>query len=76
MTYQEIDAYLTGDEVSEQAREVIETAYRQTAHKRRAPPGAVTRMRSRSSRSGRRTVAEGRLRGITHLGAIAAALDW
>jgi NAD+ synthase len=37
VTYQEVDAYLTGAEVSEQAREVIETAYRLTAHKRLLP---------------------------------------
>jgi NAD+ synthase len=39
VTYREIDAYLTGDDVGAQAREVIERAYRQTAHKRRMPPG-------------------------------------
>jgi NAD+ synthase len=38
VTYQEIDAYLTGSEVSDHAREVIETAYRKTAHKRELPP--------------------------------------
>jgi NAD+ synthase len=38
VTYQEIDAYLVGDQVSEQARDVIETAYRLTAHKRQLPP--------------------------------------
>jgi NAD+ synthase len=39
VTYQEIDAYLTGEEVSERVREVIETAYRLTAHKRLLPAG-------------------------------------
>ncbi|MCR1785278.1 ammonia-dependent NAD(+) synthetase [Nocardioides carbamazepini] len=39
VTYAEIDAYLVGREVSEQARGVIESAYRRTAHKRRLPPG-------------------------------------
>lgn len=39
VTYQEIDAYLIGEEVSEQAKDVIETAYRRTAHKRQLPPG-------------------------------------
>ncbi|KAA1427777.1 ammonia-dependent NAD(+) synthetase [Nocardioides antri] len=39
VTYQEIDAYLLGEEVSPRAREVIETAYRQTAHKRHLPVG-------------------------------------
>lgn len=39
VTYDEIDAYLVGDQVSDQAREVIETAYRVTAHKRQLPPG-------------------------------------
>lgn len=39
VTYAEIDAYLVGDDVSDRAREVIETAYRLTAHKRRLPPG-------------------------------------
>jgi len=39
VTYREIDAYLVGDQVSDRAREVIETAYRVTAHKRRMPPG-------------------------------------
>lgn len=37
VTYQEIDAYLTGEEVSERVREVIETAYLQTAHMRQFP---------------------------------------
>lgn len=39
VTYQEIDAYLVGEQVSERAQEVIETAYRVTAHKRELPPG-------------------------------------
>ena len=39
VTYAEIDAYLTGEQVSDGAREVIEDAYRRTAHKRRLPPG-------------------------------------
>ena len=39
VTYQEIDAYLVGERVSDQAREVIETAYLKTAHKRALPPG-------------------------------------
>ena len=39
VTYEEIDAYLLGEEVSGEAREVIETAYRQTAHKRQLPAG-------------------------------------
>ena len=39
VTYQEIDAYLVGEQVSDRAREVIETAYRATEHKRRLPPG-------------------------------------
>jgi len=39
VTYQEIDAFLTGDDVSVRAREVIEKAYHQTAHKRRLPSG-------------------------------------
>lgn len=38
VTYAEIDAYLVGEEVSDHARSVIETAYRKTAHKRRLPP--------------------------------------
>ncbi|HWM74980.1 MAG TPA: ammonia-dependent NAD(+) synthetase [Nocardioides sp.] len=39
VTYQEIDAYLVGEDVGAEAREVIEKAYRQTAHKRQLPPG-------------------------------------
>lgn len=39
VTYQEIDAYLLGEDVGARAREVIETAYRLTAHKRQLPPG-------------------------------------
>jgi NAD+ synthase len=39
VTYREIDAYLVGEEISADAREVIEMAYRQTAHKRQLPPG-------------------------------------
>jgi len=39
VTYREIDAYLVGDDIGAQAREVIEKAYRQTAHKRQLPPG-------------------------------------
>jgi len=39
VTYAEIDAYLTGDDVGERARRVIEDAYRRTAHKRQLPPG-------------------------------------
>lgn len=39
VTYAEIDAYLVGDDVSPRAREVIESAYRRTAHKRSLPPG-------------------------------------
>jgi NAD+ synthase len=39
VTYREIDAYLVGEDVSAEAREVIEKAYRQTAHKRQLPPG-------------------------------------
>ncbi|RHW25878.1 ammonia-dependent NAD(+) synthetase [Nocardioides immobilis] len=41
VTYREIDAYLLGEDVSARAREVIETAYRLTAHKRSLPPGPV-----------------------------------
>lgn len=41
VTYREIDAYLVGEEVSDRAREVIETAYWTTAHKRSMPPGPV-----------------------------------
>ena len=39
VTYAEIDAYLVGEEVSDHARSVIESAYRRTAHKRQLPPG-------------------------------------
>ena len=39
VTYAEIDAYLVGEEVSDQARQVIEAAYVATAHKRQLPPG-------------------------------------
>ena len=39
VTYQEIDAYLVGESVSPHAQQVIETAYRLTAHKRCLPPG-------------------------------------
>lgn len=39
VTYAEIDAYLQGEDVGEQARGVIEDAYRRTAHKRQLPPG-------------------------------------
>lgn len=39
VTYAEIDAYLVGEEVGDRAREVIEAAYRRTAHKRRPAPG-------------------------------------
>jgi len=39
VTYAEIDAYLEGREVDDRAREVIEAAYRRSAHKRRLPPG-------------------------------------
>lgn len=39
VTYDEIDAYLVGQDVGDHARNVIETAYRTTAHKRRLPPG-------------------------------------
>ena len=39
VTYEEIDAYLLGEDVGARAREVIEKAYRQTAHKRQLPPG-------------------------------------
>ena len=36
-TYEEIDAYLMGQPVADQARQIIETAYRKTAHKRELP---------------------------------------
>ncbi len=39
VTYAEIDAYLSGEKVSARAVQVIEDAYRRTAHKRRLPPG-------------------------------------
>lgn len=39
VTYGEIDAYLVGEEVGDRARQVIEDAYRRTAHKRQLPPG-------------------------------------
>ncbi len=39
VTYAEIDAYLVGEKVSSHAQQVIEDAYRRTAHKRRLPPG-------------------------------------
>lgn len=39
VTYAEIDAYLAGEKVSARAAQVIEDAYRRTAHKRRLPPG-------------------------------------
>lgn len=39
VTYEEIDAYLVGEKVSSRAQQVIEDAYRRTAHKRRLPPG-------------------------------------
>lgn len=39
VTYAEIDAYLLGEDVGDQARRVIEDAYRRTAHKRRLPVG-------------------------------------
>lgn len=39
VTYAEIDAYLTGEQVGDPARKVIEDAYRRTAHKRGLPPG-------------------------------------
>lgn len=39
VTYAEIDAYLSGEKVSDHAAQVIEEAYRRTAHKRRLPPG-------------------------------------
>jgi NAD+ synthase len=39
VTYRDIDAYLVGEDIGAEAREVIEKAYRQTAHKRQLPPG-------------------------------------
>jgi NAD+ synthase len=36
-SYEEIDAYLMGEEVSPQARQIIERAYAKTAHKRALP---------------------------------------
>ncbi|MDP3892313.1 ammonia-dependent NAD(+) synthetase [Nocardioides sp.] len=39
VTYREIDAYLVGEDVGAEARDVIEKAYRQTEHKRQLPPG-------------------------------------
>lgn len=36
-SYEEIDAYLMGEEVSPQARQIIERAYLKTAHKRALP---------------------------------------
>jgi NAD+ synthase len=39
VTYREIDAYLVGEDIDAHAREVIEKAFRQTAHKRQLPPG-------------------------------------
>ena len=36
-TYEDIDAYLMGEEVSPQARQIIERAYLKTAHKRALP---------------------------------------
>lgn len=41
ITYDEIDGYLTGRSVSDHAREVIETAYAKTAHKRALPVAPV-----------------------------------
>ncbi|MFL6109712.1 MAG: ammonia-dependent NAD(+) synthetase, partial [Marmoricola sp.] len=38
VSYADIDAYLTGQEISESAREIIETTFRATAHKRTLPP--------------------------------------
>ncbi|NWD47931.1 ammonia-dependent NAD(+) synthetase [Pseudomonas gingeri] len=40
-TYAEIDAYLLGQPVSDQARAIIETAYARTAHKRALPYSPV-----------------------------------
>ena len=39
VTYAEIDAYLAGETIGAEAREVIEKAYQQTAHKRQLPVG-------------------------------------
>lgn len=39
VTYEEIDAYLVGEEVGDRARGLIEDTYRRTAHKRQLPPG-------------------------------------
>ena len=36
-TYDDIDAYLMGEPVSEQVRTIVESAYRKTAHKRALP---------------------------------------
>ena len=36
-TYAEIDAYLMGERVSERVREIVESAFRKTAHKRAQP---------------------------------------
>ncbi|WP_455827935.1 ammonia-dependent NAD(+) synthetase [Pseudomonas kilonensis] len=36
-TYEEIDAYLMGEPVSERVRAIVEAAYRKTAHKRALP---------------------------------------
>ncbi|PKH19080.1 NAD(+) synthase [Pseudomonas sp. 43NM1] len=41
-TYEEIDAYLMGETVSAQARQIIENAYSKTAHKRALPRVPVT----------------------------------
>lgn len=41
-TYEEIDAYLMGETVSPQARQIIEGAYLKTAHKRALPRAPVT----------------------------------
>jgi NAD+ synthase len=37
VTYQEIDAFLLGHEVSERAQDIILTAYQATRHKRALP---------------------------------------
>ncbi|NPC97824.1 ammonia-dependent NAD(+) synthetase [Nocardioides sp. zg-DK7169] len=37
ITYAQIDAYLSGEDVGEEVAEVIETAYRRTRHKRELP---------------------------------------
>ena len=39
VTYAQIDAYLVGEDVGDHAAQVIEEAYRRTAHKRRLPLG-------------------------------------